>query len=209
MSKLTLGYPVADPDKFLRFAHGWQTEIDPVFAGRLAALARDKNTYITVLSGYRSQEEQINSYKDSGGHQDENGNWIGGNGYAAKPGTSWHQYGQAIDTSDPWLKALEKDYKTTEQKTLLKYGLFKPLTVGNGKSVLEDWHIQPVETIGITDIKVKQAFYNAYKTMSPEMAVQYLTVHGRITNPTLWLERIKGDVNLGWLFIKWVQDFKD
>lgn len=206
MSKLTLGYPVADPHKYLKFLHGWQTDIDPVFAGRLSALARDKNTSLTILSGYRSMEEQIRSYKESGGHLDSNGNWVGGNGYAAIPGSSWHQYGGGVDVLDAWAKELDKNAKTTEQKTLLKYGLFKPLTVGNGRSVLEDWHIQPIETASIIDVNMKKAFYNAYKSLTAEMAVQFLTVHGRISNPNLWLERIKTDVNLGWLFIKWAQE---
>lgn len=149
-------YPMANPFEWLEFNNKWQRNIDFVFAARLAALV--KNLYedgkindkkLTISSGYRSNEEQIRCYKQTGGKQ-INGMWVGGNGYAAKPGSSWHEFHQAIDTNDAWLKALEKDLSTGAQVVLTKFGVFKPLTKGNGRNVLEDWHIQPIETQCIT-----------------------------------------------------------
>ena len=69
-------------------------------------------------------------------------------------GASWHEYRLAIDTSDQWLKALDKYAATEKQTTLMKFGLFKPLTTGNKTGVLEDWHMQPIETRGVSDRKL-------------------------------------------------------
>lgn len=178
MSKLSLKYPYADPKRFLKFVHSWQTDIDPIFAGRLAALARDRNTVITILSGFRSVDEQIKLFIRDGGSKDSKGNWTGGTGYVAKPGSSWHNFGGAVDVSDKWLKAIDKTAATASQTTLIKYGIFKPLTKGNGRTVLEDWHIQPIETAQPID---KAAFYRAYHCDFPELktgstgeAVSYL-----------------------------------
>ncbi|OGO78625.1 MAG: hypothetical protein A2Y23_10110 [Clostridiales bacterium GWB2_37_7] len=152
-SKLNSGkFPIANPFKWLVFSKGWQRHIDFIFACRLAALAEYMKRKINISSGYRSTEEQIRSYKKTGGKL-VNGIWTGGNGYAAKPGSSWHEYRLAIDASDAWLKALEKEFATASQVTLMRFGLFKPLTKGNGTSVREDWHIQPIETVGIKDKK--------------------------------------------------------
>jgi hypothetical protein len=157
-TKLSLNYPIADPADWLIFLHTWQWEIDPIFLGRLAALGKTKNKKINISSGIRSYDEQVKSYKSTGGYQDKKGNWIGGNGKACKPGTSWHEYGEAIDTSDSWLKALDKNATTVNQKTLLQFGLFKPLTPGNKTIVNEDWHIQPIETNGIATAN-RKTFY--------------------------------------------------
>lgn len=142
-------YPMADPSVWLKFKYPEQTGIDPIFAGRLAAFARDQGKVLNILSGHRSTEKQIQLFKQHGGYKDKNGNWTGGDGIAAIPGTSWHEFRLAVDVSDDWAKKLEKDAKTSEQKTLLKYGIYKPLTKGNKSSVYEDWHLQSVELIGI------------------------------------------------------------
>lgn len=167
MSKLSKEFPMADPAKYLLFDNSWQKDIDPVFAGRLAALARDMGVKIHINSGKRATEEQTRLYKQDGGYQDKNGNWVGGTGYVAVPGRSWHEFGEAIDTRDPWLKKLEKDAATNQQILLQKYGLFKPLTKGNRCTVLEDWHIQPIETMGVPVAK-RMEFLKAYK----EAAIQ-------------------------------------
>lgn len=145
-SKLSNLYPETNSEKWLIFDKLWQTGIDPVFAGRIAALAQHMGKKIHIISGYRSYGEQVKAYKNSGGRQDSKGNWYGGSGYAARPGNSPHEYRIAIDTSDKWLKALEKEAATKKQFTLTKFGIYKPLTKGNGYSVLEDWHIEPIET---------------------------------------------------------------
>lgn len=163
MSKLSkTAYPLEDPKKWLIFHNSWQTDIDPIFAGRLAALAKYTGVKIHISSGYRSTKEQIASFLRNGGKQDADGNFIGGNGFAAKPGRSWHEFGEAIDTPDAWLKKLEKDASTAQQILLGKFGLFKPLTKGNGTSVNEDWHIQPIETNGVP-VNDRKTFYEAYK----------------------------------------------
>lgn len=153
-------FPIASPFEWLIFAKAWQRNIDFVFACRLAALAQHMKKKINISSGHRSTEEQIRSYKQTGGRL-LNGAWIGGNGYAAKPGSSWHEYRLAIDTPDPWLKELEKELETSDQVTLMKFGLFKPLTNGNGTTVKEDWHIQPIETRGASNKKsLEPELYN-------------------------------------------------
>lgn len=155
-SKLKNIYAVADWKEWVTFSKGViPEELDPVFLGRFAELCRRKGKKANILSGNRSTERQIYFYKKSGGKL-VNGKWVGGNGTAAKPGNSWHERGLAIDTDTPWLKELDKDAKTELQKSLIACGLFKPLTKGNGKSVLEDWHIQPIETKGMYAIDGKE-----------------------------------------------------
>ncbi len=156
---------VEDPSKYLYFANTAQTLIDPVFAGRLAKYAKDYGIIISITSngGKRSYEDQVKAYKASGGYQDKNGSWKGGNGTAAVPGTGWHELGFAIDIDKkkedmPELRSLYANDKTVDQKGLLEYGLFKPMTPGNGylgkgvkgsKGTPEPWHIQAIETEGI------------------------------------------------------------
>lgn len=127
-------YPWSNPDAWIT-APG----VDPVFLGRLAAYARYKGRRINLTSagGKRDSATQLRLYKLSNG-----------NGTAARPGTSWHEYGLAIDTADAWLKALCNG-ATATQSELLKFGLFKPMARGNNLGVVEDWHIQPIETKGI------------------------------------------------------------
>lgn len=134
-------YPWSNPDDWV-IAPG----VDPVFLGRLAAYARYKGRRInlTGAGGKRDTATQLRLYKASKG-----------NGTAAKPGTSWHEYGLAVDTADAWLKALCNG-ATTTQKELLRFGLFKPMAAGNKLSIAEDWHIQPIETKGIPASKRPQ-----------------------------------------------------
>lgn len=70
---------------------------------------------------------------------------------AAAPETSWHEFGLAEDWLEEWAQEIDKLAKTVNQTTLLKYGIFKPLTPGNNVSKLEceNWHTQPIETAGI------------------------------------------------------------
>ena len=70
-------------------------------ASSLVAVAKSKNDYITLNSAYRSAAQQYMLY-----------NWyskgICGITLAAKPGTSNHEGGRAIDTSsyDYWMTAM-------------------------------------------------------------------------------------------------------
>jgi hypothetical protein len=143
--RLSFDYPMADPLKNLKFYHSWQNKIHPIFAARLAAFAKAQGKVLLVSSGYRSTEEQAESYKSTGGKL-VNGQWVGGNGMAAVPGRSWHEFSCATDWADIWARAMDKNYATDKQLKLIPYGIFKPLTKGNKTSVFEDWHVQPIET---------------------------------------------------------------
>lgn len=90
-------YELANPVYYLRFVDLGEDGIDPIFAGRLAAFSKNNNIILSIADGYRSTEEQIKYYVESGGYKDENDVWTGGNGSAARPGYSWHEYGEAID----------------------------------------------------------------------------------------------------------------
>ncbi|MDA8233218.1 MAG: peptidoglycan-binding protein [Clostridia bacterium] len=169
-------YPLVDPMFYVFFQKQHQKDIDPIFSGRLAAFAKSNKIVVFVGSGYRSYQEQVRSYIKSGGYKYKNGNWVGGDGSAAKPGNSWHNFGEAIDISwqgEPssiFFKGLYGHREATkEQKELTKFGIFKPLTSGNGmrkKSQLENWHIQPIETEGIK-VNKRKSFYDAYKSIKP------------------------------------------
>ena len=162
-------------DKYLVFGNPSQKGIDPVFAMRLAAYARDnvpgRKIYITSNGGKRSAYDQETAYKSSGVYWDSRKGWVGGNGTAAVPGRSWHEFGEAIDIDKykPGMMELReklKDAKTVNQGDFVKYyGIFKPLTPGNGVKDPDDyepWHFQPIETEGIYDVVKRKEFYTAY-----------------------------------------------
>ncbi len=132
-------YPWANPATRLIIPSTTGRDLDPVFAGRLAAFAASRGKVITSTnSGARRDiETQIRLYNTLP------------KGQAARPGTSFHEYGLAWDTADAWLRSLCATLATANQAELLKFGLFKPMTRGNNSSVLEPWHIQPIETNGI------------------------------------------------------------
>jgi hypothetical protein len=155
--KLSFNYPMANPLKHLRFYHSWQSGIHPIFAARLAAFAKAQGKILLISSGYRSTAEQAESYKSTGGKL-VNGQWIGGNGMAAVPGRSWHEFSCATDWGDKWARAMDKDKSTNMQSSLKPYGIFKPLTKGNKTSIFEDWHVQPIETAGIA-VSDRKYFY--------------------------------------------------
>lgn len=142
--------PYAELKKYLSFAPGIKMDdIDPIFLGRLAAWAKSKNQKLTIISGTRTLQKQMELYIKSGGKQLPDGSWTGGNGKVAKPGKSWHNFALAVDVSDLWAKSINKIEATAKQAELQKFGIFKPMTKGNGMTVLEDWHIQPIETLNV------------------------------------------------------------
>lgn len=148
-------YPTADPVKYLKALSGVDINIDPVFKGRLAAFARDHKAILEINSGYRSIERQKELFFAQGGKYDPKLGYYwpstipASKRTVAKPGSSFHNFRLAVDTSSAWAKQIDKDAATSMQKELLKYGLFKPMTKGNGCSVIEDWHIQPIETLNV------------------------------------------------------------
>ncbi len=130
-------------------------EIDPVFRARLAALARDNKQYFRFGEGLRDYDRQKYFWDK----------YIAGTGsLAAFPGFGRHNWGMAADTKSTWLQNLEYTLSTANQKTLEIYGLFKPLTKGNGTAEKdrENWHIQPIETNGV-QIPDLNSWYYAYR----------------------------------------------
>jgi hypothetical protein len=155
----TKKYPLElDFNKYLVFQNIQEGDIHPIFKMRLAAFARDIiKGKMNFLEGSRTYERQVYFYVNSGGKQNSKGIWYGGNGMAAKPGTSKHEFDVAVDSADIKVKNIDSTAPTMKQITLLQYGLYKPMTRGNCTSVIEDWHIEPIETFGPIDkLKFKE-----------------------------------------------------
>lgn len=133
-------YPCLAPSqwgKWLVWEKNLHHNIDPVFMGRLAAFAKAQGKKLTIVSAFRTREKQEELYR---AYHDGSGN------PANRPGTSWHEFGGAVDVGT-WAR----DVKESVYK---KFGLCKPVD-------REDWHIQPVETVSKTD---KEKFYHAYSS---------------------------------------------
>ncbi len=131
-------YPTLMPEEWDRWleADNTRANIDPVFAGRLAALAKDKGQKIIYISGFRTKDKQQELYNL----------YLSGKGnLAGTPGSSWHEFGAAVDVTG-WACDLSN-------KELAAYGLCKPIAS-------EDWHVQPIEVSRMN----KTAFYNAYSS---------------------------------------------
>ncbi len=133
----------ANPFWYIQFVQGpgdnpeTMANIDPVFKGRLAALARDAGKCAYFGEGYRDFDRQATLYQK----------YLDGSGaLAAKPGTSKHNMGLAVDTASDWLQGLEDGLSVERQVRLAEYGLFKPMAGLSGIQH-ENWHLQPVETM--------------------------------------------------------------
>jgi hypothetical protein len=160
-SRLSLSYPVSDPGKWLIFANQAESQIDPVFAGRLAKFAEDHGRKITMVDGKRSYQDQVRAYINRGGYfNKKTGQWENGYG-AAVPGSSWHEYGEAVDVGSSWVKSM-KNVNVDRQWEFLRYGLCKPLTNGNNYDPPENWHVQPVETLAVNAYAERASFLEAY-----------------------------------------------
>jgi hypothetical protein len=103
------------------------------------------------LLGYRDVQETKRLYEaDKALH--------GGipSGKVAEPGTSWHECNLAVDMDGPFWESTSKSlwlYKDRLHQQLNLYGLMLPLNTVDSPSVLEWWHLQPVETNGIPGTK--------------------------------------------------------
>ena len=128
ISKLSNKYPVSDPSNRLI---GDYQNLDPVFAGRLANVCP-----MILTESYRSTARQAELYNQ---YLEYKRTGKGSIKSAAKPGTSWHEFRLAVDTSTQPIRGM-----TNAQ--LKPYGLCKPIAS-------ECWHIQPIETLGQTDRK--------------------------------------------------------
>ena len=115
-----------EPSRYLK--GDWWKELDPIFARRLAYAAKMTGNFISSSSAYRSTAEQTRLY---------NLYMQGKLKSAARPGTSWHEFRLAIDTSSQPIRSMTN-------ATLKAFGLCKPVA-GEG------WHIQPIETLGKTN----------------------------------------------------------
>lgn len=98
-------------------------DINEIFAGRIAALAEDRNEDVYITSGFRSVQEQQKIWDET--PVERRGK------YVAAPGRSRHQYGLAADIKGFILYLSNKD--------LEPYGIYKPMSY-------ERWHIEPIET---------------------------------------------------------------
>lgn len=116
-----------------------QTNVHPWFARRIEAMGRAEGKNINSISGWRTYSTQKRLYdnkyaefkKKYPNKTPEELRKLT-HKWAAYPGTSKHEIGLSMDTNSPWLKQ-------ASNKTLLKYGLFKPMSY-------ENWHIEPIET---------------------------------------------------------------
>lgn len=130
--------------------------LNGVFADRLTRMNQEAAALgydVSVCSGYRDIAHQQRLY-------DENLRNNGGNptGSVAKPGSSAHNWGLAVDLIvrgngvEITRISSKNDYlnrDTPAWKALLKkYQLHQPLHPDNGPRAPEKWHVEPVETIG-------------------------------------------------------------
>lgn len=139
--------------KWVKFIYSHGNKLSVVFLRRLAALARDLGHVMNGTYGYRPQEETQRLYD-----ADLKANKGKPSGRVAIPGTSWHEHHLAVDLSGTydnfWRSLSNKQWvnKSRLNNPLLnKYGLILPLNKVDSPSMVEWWHLQPIETAyGIT-----------------------------------------------------------
>jgi hypothetical protein len=136
---------------WLKFKYPHGSKLSLVFLWRLAALARDFRQIMDGLLGYRDVQETKRLYEaDKALH--------GGvpSGKVATPGTSWHECNLAVDMDGSFWETTSKSLwlcKDRLHQQLNLYGLMLPLNTVDSPSVLEWWHLQPIETNGIPGAK--------------------------------------------------------
>lgn len=148
-------YKTADPKGDIIFLHLWQDRIHPVLAGRIAYVAYVKGEKTVGTSGFRSNEEQLQSQIDAlaqhpNYHQHADGRVYNEHGQCmvSAVGQSSHNWGLAFDShSSPeptWLEQMT-------DAELRQYGLSKPMDY-------EPWHIECCERL--TPEEKKLEFYD-------------------------------------------------
>ena len=123
----------------LKFPNSTHSKIHPVFADRLNNLAKALGGTLSITSGFRSIDSQINliqRYYKNGGYTIGSGGKLIKNGktMVARPGYSKHQTGIAVDVSNSGIGAKIRKMSNSQLK---KYGLYKPMSY-------ESWHVQPI-----------------------------------------------------------------
>lgn len=152
-------YPWGNPKRWLIFKYANQSGIDPVFAGRLAAMAASLGVVFTIVRGSVTTEEQqmianLKLQQNPSWTRRPNGAIYNQRGQCmvAAPGMSLHEDDLAID-GDNRIEAISN-------YTLAKFGLCRPMGY-------EPWHIQPIETKGMTiEARRKIAPYEIEGTVS-------------------------------------------
>ena len=167
ISKLGKQYNTVEPEGLLTGAD--YKEIDTIFAGRLAYLAKINGTTFKLTEGYRTPERQRELYAQ---YQNYLKTGKGNIKLAEKPTMSWHEWRLAVDTSSQPIRAMTNDQ-------LKPYGLCKPI-----KS--EGWHIQPIETMGISDRKKYAP--EGVEDMTREETIKLIKeiLNGDNTEPSAW-----------------------
>jgi hypothetical protein len=141
-------------EKWLSFTSEMSSHCSLVFLRRLAALARDIGHTMTGICGRRDSITQQRLWDtDLKNHKGVP------SGRVARPYTSWHEFGCAVDLDGTFWKEYSMKnwmiYSRKVEKQLAKYGLMLPMNKVDSPSVLEWWHIQPIETSGIGSAKRK------------------------------------------------------
>jgi len=201
-----------EEQNFAKWIKGTLSGLSLVFIRRIAALARDLNIVITFSSGYRDNEWQTRLYeadlKANGGKQ---------SGRVARPGTSWHETGCALDLSGDYLKNLSmtiwmKIAQGDLKHPLTKYGLILPLNMIDKKAgPWEWWHIQPIETKGVpsamrmkflTDDKIYYVVKPVNEKQTKEINTEHVNIitnlqkGGVINSPAVWIRTLDGELEL-------------
>ena len=143
VSKLDIKkYAWGNGKRWLIFKYPKQSDIDPVFKARLAAMAAELGIVFTIVRGSVTTAEQqmiadLKLRQNPGWVRKPNGAIYNQRGQCmvAAPGTSPHEDDLAID-GDNRIEAISN-------YTLAKFGLCRPMGY-------EPWHIQPIETKGLT-----------------------------------------------------------
>jgi hypothetical protein len=124
---------------------GGNVNLDGITPGLQSSVGQMAQEYFTatgkklqINSGYRSNEEQARLYKSMPA------------GMAARPGSSMHNYGLAVDVQSSQASDLQR------MGLLQKYGLTRPLSN-------EPWHIQPQ---GLSVAAAKAGIYSADSPMN-------------------------------------------
>jgi hypothetical protein len=124
---------------------GGNVDLDRLSPGLQSSMGQMAQEYFTatgkklqINSGFRSNEEQARLYKSMPA------------GMAARPGSSMHNYGLAVDVQSSQASDLQR------MGLLQKYGLTRPLSN-------EPWHIQPQ---GLSVAAAKAGIYSADSPMN-------------------------------------------